>query len=141
MAENYLEASKSCGKDKITVFDEIISWDDKGTKFKSFNELFKFGSNLEIYNSENKISKSIIYSMLYLWKDYFEENSGILFSEEKWKERNIIKCNDNKFVPKFAYRLRNMNQHSEEYDYILKEGIKNMPWIKIPVSWVSLRMR
>ncbi|ADC47033.1 CRISPR-associated protein Csm1 family [Methanobrevibacter ruminantium M1] len=141
MAENYLEASKSCGKDKLTVFNEVVPWDAKGSKFKDFNQLHEFGLKLEEYNSQNKLSKSIVYSMLYLWKDNFEEHSGIFFNEEKWEKENFAKCNNNRFVPKFAYRLRGMNQNSKEYDVVLKEGIKYMPWIKIPVSWVSLRMR
>ena len=141
MAENYLEASKSCGKDKLTVFNEIVPWDAKGSNFKDLKELMEFSLKLEEYASQNKLSKSIIYSMLYLWRDNFEEHSGIFFNEDKWEEENIKKCRNNKFVPKYAYRLRGMNQNSEEYNYVLKEGIKNMPWIKIPVSWVSLRMR
>lgn len=141
MTESYLEASKSCGKDKLTVFGEVVSWDDRGTKIKSFKELFEFGKLLEEHNSQNKLSKSIIYSMLYLWKDNFEQQSGIFYDEDKWKSENLLKCNNNQFVPKFAYRLRELNQDSNVYKDLIKDGRKNMPWIKIPVSWVSLRMR
>lgn len=142
MSETYLEASKSCGKDKLTLFNEVLPWDAKGSEFRDLNELLGFGFKLEEYNSQNKLSKGIIYSMLYLWKDYFEEESGIVFNQEKWEEVNFKKCNGTKeFVPKFAYRLRDMNQNTDEYKTVLKEGIKNMPWIKIPISWVSLRMR
>ena len=41
--EEYLETSKSCGKDKITVFGEVVDWRDDGTsKIKGFNTLFDF---------------------------------------------------------------------------------------------------
>lgn len=141
MAESYLEASKSCGKNKITAFGEVVSWDDKGTKFKSFKELFRFGNLLEEYVSQKKLSKNIVYSMLYIWKDNFEEHSGIFYDEELWKSENLLKCSNNQFVPKFAYRLRELNQDSKVYDDLISDGRKNMPWIKIPISWVSLRMR
>ena len=142
MAEVYLEASKNSGKDKITLFNESINWKggDK-SKFKSFKELFEFAEQLEGHVENKEVSMGIIYSMLYLWKDNFEEYSGTCSSETKWQDNNRIKCSNHKFVPKFAYKLRLLDSNSKVYDDLMKDGIKNMPWINVPVSWVSLRMR
>ena len=142
MAEVYLEASKNSGKDKITIFNESVNWEggDK-SKFKSFKELFEFAEQLEDYAENKEVSMGIIYSMLHLWKDNFEEYSGTCSSEIKWNDNNRLKCSNHKFVPKFVYKLRLLDSNSKVYSYLVKDGIKNMPWINIPVSWVSLRMR
>ena len=142
IAEAYLEASKSSGKDKITLFNESVNWEggDK-SKFKSFKELFKFAEDLEKYAENEEVSMGIIFSMLYLWKDYFEKDSGTCNSQKKWESNNLIKCSNHKFVPKFAYKLRLLDSNSESYKCLMKDGVKNMPWINVPVSWVSLRMR
>ena len=44
------------------------------------------------------------------------------------------------YIPMFKYKLR-LIKNREVKDYIDKNGIKFMPWIKTPVSWVSLRLR
>ena len=45
-----------------------------------------------------------------------------------------------RFVPLFKYKLR-LVKDKEVFEDLNKKGLKFMPWIKIPVSWVSLRMR
>ena len=44
------------------------------------------------------------------------------------------------FMPLFKYKLRLIHDNELKED-IDKNGIKYMPWIKTPVSWVSLRLR
>lgn len=138
MAEEYLEASKSCGKDKITVFGEVVSWDDDGL-FKGFDSLLDFGMDLEDYNEKSKVSKGIIYSMLKMWQSNFA-NPSIISDKDEWKEINTGRLNKKAYVPLYKYKLRLIKDKNIR-ETLDKKGIKFMPWIKIPVSWVSLRMR
>lgn len=60
-SEEYLDAAKSCGRDKITLFGEVVNWDTKDL-FKGFDELFDFAVKLEDYCINNRLSKGIVYS-------------------------------------------------------------------------------
>ncbi|SFL80097.1 CRISPR-associated protein Csm1 [Methanobrevibacter olleyae] len=139
MAEDYLDASKSCGKDKICLFGEVVDWGDNGL-FKGFNSLLEFGLELEDYNKESKVSKGLIYSMLNIWKSTFEHSSDIIDNENEWNNVNTNRLSTKSFVPLFKHKLRLINDKKVRKD-LDKKGVKLMPWIKIPVSWVSLRMR
>lgn len=138
IAEDYLESSKSCGRNKITVFGETVNWDNDG-KFKGFNDLYEFGCKLESYYNEKYISKSFVYSLLNLWKNNYDYK-GLFSDSEKWDEDRYKRINTRRFVPLFKYKLRLIknNEIKEDLD---KSGLKFMPWIKIPASWFSLRMR
>ena len=139
MSEEYLEASKSCGKDKITLFGEVVNWDDNGL-WKGFGSLLDFGMELEEYNMNSKVSKGMIYSMLNMWRASFEESPNVLDNEDKWKDVYTKRCSTKSFVPFYKYKLRLIKDKTVR-ESLDKRGIKFMPWIKIPVSWVSLRMR
>lgn len=140
MAEEYLETSKSCGKDKITVFGEVVDWRDDGTsKIKGFNTLFDFAEKLEEYNFNNKVSSGIIYSMLNLWQNS-NKSSEMPYDKEGWDDSNHSKISSKRFIPLFKYKLRLIKDRNVR-NYLDENGVKLMPWIKIPVSWVSLRMR
>ena len=139
MAEEYLEASKSCGKDKICLFGEVVNWDDNGL-YKGFNSLLDFGLELEEYNQNAKVSKGIIYSMLNMWRGTFDESPDIVDDEDEWEKLNADRLSTKSFVPLYKYKLRLIKDKQVRED-LDKKGIKFMPWIKIPVSWVSLRMR
>ena len=139
MAEDYLGASKSCGKDKICVFGEVVNWDDNGL-YKGFNSLLDFGLELEEYNRKSKVSKGLIYSMLNMCRGSFEESPDIIDDEDEWNEVHSKRLSTKKYVPLFKYKLRLIKDKEVRKD-LDKKGIKFMPWIKIPVSWVSLRMR
>lgn len=137
-SEEYLDAAKSCGRDKITLFGEVVNWDTKDL-FKGFDELFDFAVKLEDYCTNNRLSKGIVYSMLHLWQNNYK-NLGLLSNENKWDEDVHRRLSIKRFVPLFKYKLR-LVKDKEVFEDLNKKGLKFMPWIKIPVSWVSLRMR
>ena len=139
MSEEYLDASKSCGKDKICLFGEVVNWDDNGL-FKGFNSLLDFAQELEDYNANSKVSKGLIYSMLKMWHSTYGKNSFIIKDKDEWKELHTDRISKKKFVPLYKYKLR-LVKDKQVRECLDKKGIKYMPWIKIPVSWVSLRMR
>lgn len=137
-SEKYLDAAKSCGRNKVTLFGEVVNWDNKDL-IKGFDKLFKFGEQLETYCEDEKLSKSIVYSMLRLWQNSYKYG-GLLDNANEWDEDVHNRLNIKRFVPLFNYKLR-LVKNKEVYEYLNKKGLKFMPWIKIPVSWVSLRMR
>ena len=138
MADANLEKSKECGRDKITLFGETVDWDTK-EPFKGFNELMKYYSKLESLQENNKISSGFVYSLLKLWNQYIYIGANPNTQEELFDE-NMRRIGSKRFVPQVKYKLRTISDKKirEEID---KETIQKMPWIKIPVSLVSLRMR
>lgn len=138
MSEDYLDAAKSCGRDKLTLFGEVVNWDSKDL-IKGFDDLFEFAEQLEEFCMDEKLSKGIIYSMLHLWQNNYK-NTGLLSNESKWDEDAHNRLSIRRFVPLFKYKLR-LVKDKEVHETLNKKGLKFMPWIKIPVSWVSLRMR
>ncbi len=138
MSEDYLETSKSCGRNKITLFGEVVNWDSTDN-IKGFEDIFEFCRDLE-KNCENKnISKGFIYSMLHLWQNSYEYK-GLANNPDKWEEDVVKRLQIKRYVPLFKYKLRLIKNRELKED-IDKKGLKFMPWIKIPVSWISLRMR
>lgn len=145
-SEEFLNASKSCGKDKITLFNETLDWKSSmGSNIKGFNDLFVFGKRLEeLYsNGDNGVSKSFIYSLLHLWQYSYEKSSNLVYDKDEWYDNNLEKLRSRKYVPLFKYKLRLIKgDNSEEIkDELNKKVLTFMPWIRIPVSWVSLRTR
>ena len=57
-----------------------------------------------------------------------------------WIDNILLRKQTKKFVPVFKYRLRLIKNPSVRDDLDGKI-IGYMPWIRIPVSWVSLRTR
>jgi len=130
-SEEYLDAAKSCGRDKITLFGEVVNWDTKDL-FKGFDELFDFAVKLEDYCTNNRLSKGIVYSMLHLWQNNYK-NLGLLSNENKWDEDVHRRLSIKRFVPLFKYKLR-LVKDKEVFEDLNKKGLKFMPWIKIPVN-------
>lgn len=139
MAEEFLESSKSCGRDKITVFNEVLAWDTKELE-KGFDEIFEFANKLEEYTEDKKVSKGFVYSLLRIWESKFKNKKHNLSSDDDWSDDVHNRLSSKAFVPLFKYKLRLINDKDVQED-IDKKGIKFMPWIKTPVSWVSLRLR
>ena len=137
-ADTNLEHSKSCGKDKITLFDQVLRWDSNDV-FKGFNDLIEYGEELEEYNNKNQVSMGIIYSMLQLWNQHINKKI-IPNSDNGWEKENFRRLNTKAYVPYIKYKLRLIKNKTLK-DEIDKKTIKSMPWINIPVSWASLRMR
>lgn len=138
MADKELEKSKDCGRDKLTVFGEILKWDSNG-KEKGFDKIFEFSKDLESYVEDNKLSKGFIYSLLNIWDSTFTKKMLNISSDGEWNKDMNNRLSTKAFVPLFKYKLRLIKGNLR--DDIDKNGIKYMPWIKTPVSWVSLRLR
>lgn len=138
MADEELEKSKECGRDKITVFGETLMWESNGLE-KGFDELFEFSQYLEEKNEKNEISRGFTYSLLNIWQNNFKKNIN-LSNEKEWNQDIQKRLSTKSYIPMFKYKLR-LIKNREIKDNIDKNGIKFMPWIKTPVSWVSLRLR
>lgn len=138
MADEELEKSKDCGRDKITVFGETLNWDSNGLE-KGFDEIFEFAKYLEEKNESKEVSRGFTYSLLNIWENKFTKNNNIS-NEKEWNEDIRKRLSTKAYVPIFKYKLR-LIKDSGIRENIDKNGIKFMPWIKTPVSWVSLRLR
>jgi len=126
------------GKGRMTLFNETARW-DTFEPIKGFNELLDFAMDLERLVEGGAISKSFVYSLLYLWHDTFGDEREL---------NNKIKLERKRYVPYFRYKLARSMKEDIRDDRLYrirndleKKGVKYMPWIKIPVSWVSLRTR
>lgn len=138
MADEELEKSKDCGRDRITVFGETLRWQSNGLE-KGFDEIFEFGQYLEEKNENKEISRGFTHSLLNIWENNFKKDVNIS-NEYDWNEDMQKRLSTKSYLPVFKYKLR-LIKDREIRDNIDKNGIKFMPWIKIPVSWVSLRLR
>ena len=121
-------------KDSISVFGETVYWESR-EDLKGFYDLLTFSTNLEKYVENKLISKNFVYSLLEMW------NSNFGF-DKKLNEK--IRREKKAYVPYLKYQLaRNVRNKvaREDLDNLDREVQKNFPWIKIPVSWVSLRTR
>lgn len=135
-ADKYLELSKDFnGKDAVTVFSETVKWDTY-ERFKGFKDLFGFGLKLEKLCDEGKISKGLVYSMLVMWDNTFLKPT----QKRVGGSQDRIRLERRNYVPMFKYKLRIVKDRKLRVE-LNSEGLKFMPWIKIPASWVSLRTR
>ncbi len=130
-----LEQSKNIGerqdhpglnrKDRITIFGETVQWQEND---KGFDRLLNFGKKLAAHVDEDKIPRSFIYFLMRLHDQHFPK-------EEK---QNPM------WVPKFYYALaRRVSQEvMADPELNLQENVTRfMPHIRIPSSYVSLKMR
>ena len=137
MADEELEKSKDCGRDKITVFGETLNWQSNGLE-KGFDEIFEFAKYLEEKNEIKEVSRGFTHSLLNIWDKNFTKNN--ISNELQWSDDVQNRLSTKSYIPLFKYKLR-LIKNNEIREYIDKNGIKFMPWIKTPVSWVSLRLR
>ena len=138
LADVELEKSKSLGKNKISLFNETVNWDTNFDIIQGFDEIFKFSKFLEGKCEENEISRSFVHSLLNIWELNYKHN--YISNNEEWVAEMNGRLNNRDFIPYFKYKLR-LIKDKKLRDEIDKKGFKFMPWIKIPVSWVSLRLR
>lgn len=142
IADRELKKSKDCGRDKLTVFNEVLKWKSDKDIIKGFDDLFKFGKYLEDLNESNKISNSFIYSLLHIWNSSSKFNTLTEFNEKNWEEYNKNKISSNRYIPLLMYKLRIIPKKDKVIrEKLAKCGKNYMPWIKVPVSWASLRLR
>lgn len=139
LADNNLEKSKECGRNKITLFNEILSWKSNGLQ-KGFYDLLDFAEELESYAENKKVSMGIVYSLLKIWESRSKVKSIEINNEKDWHNDVNERISKRAYVPMLKYKLRLISDRTlrNELD---KKTMKFMPWIKVPVSWVSLRLR
>lgn len=163
IADDYLELSKSCGRDKITLFNQTMGWEDNG-RILGFNKLFDFSKDLEILTEKDILSHGFVYSLLKIWENNrFEVKNKnkklemrFIDNKDDWLKINTRKAQSNFFIRKYYYKLRLVTNNQIDDELVkhlslienkngLREELANkynfIPWIKMPVSWVSLRLR
>ncbi len=125
------EGKKEERKDSISVFGETVYWESR-EDLKGFYELLDFSNDLEKLIENKQISKSFVYSLLKMWNSNFGYDKEL--NEKTRREKKA-------YVPYLKYQLaRNVREKAVRED-LDKKVLKNFPWIKIPVSWVSLKTR
>lgn len=139
MADDELEKSKDCGRDKITLFNQVLSWENEG-QIIGFNDILEFGKKLEQLREENKLSSSFVYSLMHIWEKNNDIDELSDYSEDSWIKYNLAKASCGTYMRRFVYKLRLIKNNTLKNE-LIKNGRKFMPWIKVPVSWSSLRLR
>ena len=86
-----------------------------------------------------EIAKGFTYSLLNIWENNYKKTANIT-NEKEWNNDNQKRLTTKSYIPLFKYKLR-LIKNREIREDVDKNGIKFMPWIKTPVSWVSLRLR
>jgi len=140
--ESFLNKSKNCGKDKITIFNQTLSWDDVGSII-GFKRILSFGKKLEELTEDNLVPLNFTSSLHNLWEknknfqlNYMDERD--VNDEDSWLDFNTKKLVSGLYVPKYYYRLRMIEDENIRDD--LTKYFRFIPWIKIPLSWVNLRL-
>ena len=80
-SEKNLEVSKKSGKDKITIFNEVLSWQTKG-QIKGYDDLLNYSYKLEKY-----------YTLC--WDDFIKEirkQKGKIHTNEKYSYTHTHIC-------------------------------------------------
>jgi len=122
-------------KKSIAIFNECVPWNDiPENRILGFNTIMEKAINLEKLVENNEISKGFIYSLLSMWKMSFGK------CQDKLEELEKLRHTNHNHVPYLHYKLARSfkNGNVEKIEEIVKPI---MPWIRIPVSWVSLRTR
>ena len=140
MADEDLEKSKGCGRNKITLFNQILAWESDGQFYKGFDSIFSLSKKLEELRENGKLSGGFVYSLLHMWE--FKTNIGELqsYDEDSWLDFNKDKQTKKSFIPLLYYKLRIIKDPKLKEELLL-ELKESLPWIRIPVSWSSLRLR
>jgi CRISPR-associated protein Csm1 len=130
LAGDLLEKSKDQGRNKMSVFGETVCWDTK-YPIIGFHKLLDFSFELEDCVAKRDVSKGFIYSLMRMWQSNFGYGEGPI---------DKIRLERKAHIPLLKYKLaRTVNEEIREK---LDKKIQQVfPWVKIPVSWVSLRTR
>lgn len=144
IADDYLDLAKShlkeendrAMKNSIALFNECVCWDDlESYQKKGFKSLFELANALENLCEKKIISKGFVYSLLRMWGGSFDK-----FEDDLRKiEKNRI--TQHSHVPLLKYQIARTIKDKKEREGIETKIKPCMPGIRIPVSWVSLRMR
>ena len=144
IADEHLDLAKSHLKDgngepmknSIGLFNECVCWDDlRGYQKIGFMSLFELAKKLENRCEKKVISKGFVYSLLRMWGRSFGKFEGDIIKIEK------NRITQHSHVPLLKYQIARTVKDKKEREDIESKIKPCMPWIRIPVSWVSLRMR
>ncbi len=130
-SDELLKKSKYEGRDKISVFGETVLWESRDP-VKGFDDIFDFTIKFENHLDRKELSKGFLYSLLGMWKYNFKDNDQPSDSE---------RCQNRAYIPHLKYKLARAIKDDTFRNDLDKKIQKIFPWIKIPVSWCSLRMR
>ena len=139
LADEELEKSKDCGRDKITLFNQVLSWNNIG-QIIGFKDIFEFGKKLEHFREKNEFSAGLVYSLMHIWEKNNDLGELIDYDNDAWIKYNLAKASCGTYMSRFVYKLRIIKDKTLKED-LIENGRKFMPWIKVPVSWSSLRLR
>ena len=76
--------------------------------------------------------------MLNIWNNYYKSDI-IVNSQENFDIENENKTNFKEHMPVFKYKLRTISDNKIK-EKLNSEGLKYLPWIKVPVSYIRLRL-
>jgi CRISPR-associated protein Csm1 len=123
-------------KNSIALFNECVCWDDlPGHQKKGFDGLFKLAKDLERLYEEKEVSKAFVYSLLRMWRRSFDKFGDDLSMIENKR------MSEHDHVPLLKYQVARTFKEPKKMEEVGEMIKPYMPWIRIPVSWVSLRMR
>lgn len=131
LADDALHKSKDKGKDSISLFGETVHWDTK-EDIKGFNDLLDCSLEFEDLIENKEVSKSFVYSLLDMWNFNFGNSEKL--NDKAIREKKA-------YIYHLKYQLARNVQNKQLREKLDKQVQKHFPWIRIPVSWVSLRTR
>lgn len=124
LAGEALEKAKNAGRNRVTVFDETVEWaGEEG----SFAQLMEFGKALAERVERDEMPKGFVYFLKALHDQHFDEER----ENPMW-------------VPKYHYSLaRRLSEEviADPKLTLTMDMPERMRYIRIPVSYVSLKTR
>jgi len=143
-ADEQLELAKSHSihgecKNSIALFNECLRWDESRTnQIRGFETIFNLAKELEKRVEEKDLSKGFIYSLLKMWQITFGDLESLKDIENVRGSGHTVR---RRYMPYLKYQLARTIRNPDER-LAIEDMIKpSMDWIRIPVSWVSLRTR
>ena len=143
-ADEQLELAKSHEihgepKNSIALFNECVRWDEsRMNQIRGFETIFDLAKELEKRVEDKRLSKGFIYSLLRMWQITFGDLRSLKDIENARGSGHTVR---RLYMPYLKYQLARTIRNKDER-LAVEEMIKpSMDWIRIPVSWVSLRTR
>ncbi len=125
LASEAMERAKDAGRNRVTVFDETVTWTEEEG---SFARLMEFGKALAERVENAEMPKGFVYFMKALHDQHFNDEER---PNPMW-------------IPKYHYSLaRRLSKEviADPTLNLLADMPERMPHIQIPVSYVSLKTR